>query len=360
VVTKPTPLRHLTFIYLVFSLLLVLPVAAQVGGNSVFDFVDLPASARITGAGGNLMATRDDDISLAYHNPALLNARMHNHIVANTAIYMAGVKHGYFGYVRDYPKIATFQAGIQYVAYGKFQGADETGQLTSEFKAGEFAVNFGAARQIEKYSYGANLKFIYSGMESYHSGGMALDLAAAYDDTAKMFTASILVKNIGFQFKPYVSGNREQLPFEIEAGFSKRLKFVPFRIGVIIHDIQQFDIRYDDPNAVEETDLLLTDSSATSDKKGLEVVDKVARHFIINGELYLGKVIRVGFGYNHQRRAELAADAKKGLAGFSFGLGINIKQFQFSFARARYSASAATNQITVGVDLNKFIKKKKE
>ncbi|MDX2003580.1 MAG: type IX secretion system protein PorQ [Chitinophagales bacterium] len=358
---KPSLLKRHLLATLCLMLLFWGNTKAQVGGNSVYDFIDLPASARITGAGGNLMATKDNDLSLAYHNPSLLNPSMHNTIIANTALYMGGIKHGYFAYARDYAKIATFQAGMQFISYGQFNQTDENGNLNGQFRAGEFALNLGASKQVEKYSFGGNLKFIYSGMESYHSGGMALDLAAAYHDTAKMFTASILVKNIGFQFKPYVDGNREQLPFALEAGFSKRLKFIPFRIGVIIHDIQQFDLRYEDPNANSNDDLLLGDTTSNEEggKVG-EVFDNIARHFIINGELYIAKVVRIGFGYNHQRRAELAADAKKGLSGFSFGLGITIKQFQFSFARARYSGRAATTQFTVGIDLNKFVKKKKE
>ena len=94
--------------------------------------------------------------------------------------------------------------------------------------------------------YGANYKLIYSNFDAASSFGMAIDIAAAYDDTAKMFTATLLIKNIGAELKAFNKNDRDRIPFEIQAGFSKRLKYVPFRISVVIHNIQKFDIRYPD------------------------------------------------------------------------------------------------------------------
>lgn len=333
---------------------------AQVGGNSVYEFINFPSSARVTATGGNLITVYDNDLGLAYHNPALLNPTMHNRIVASTNVNFAGIKHGYFGYARDYEGIATFQGGIQFVSYGQFDATDATGAGIGNFNAGEFALNVGAGRAIDDhYSFGGNLKLIYSKLGDYTSVGTALDFAAAYSDSSKSFTTTLLIKNVGFQFKPYHDNMREPLPLDIQLGFSKRLKYVPFRISVVMHNIQKWDIRYDDPNAREEDNIFATDSTATGDggekSKGAgDFFDNLARHFIVGGELYIKKVFRLSFGYNHQRRAELRPDVKKGLAGLSFGFGINIKQFSFDFARARYHARAATNHITVSVDIQRF------
>lgn len=329
----------------------------QIGGNSVYDFIDLPASARITGAGGNLITVRDHDLSLAYHNPALLNYSMHKRITASTVAHFSGINHGYFGYAHHWDKIGTFQGGIQYISYGQFDRTDATGLEQGTFSAGEVAINVGGSRQIDKYVYGANYKLIYSNFDAASSFGMALDLAAAYDDTAKMFTATLLIKNIGAELKAFNKNDRDPIPFEIQAGFSKRLKYVPFRVSVVIHNIQRFDIRYPDDGDVGNN-FLLGDSTDTGGNDS-KVFDKIARHFIFSGELYLGKVIRIGFGYNHLRRQELAVDSRKGLTGFSFGVGVTVKQFEVSFARARYHLAGAPNHFTVQVNLNEFTKKKK-
>ncbi len=347
-------------LFFIALLLLMLPTylgAQVIGGNSVYDFINLPSSARVTGAGGNLITVRDADLSLAYHNPALLNYKMHNRAVLSIAPYIADIKHGYMGYARHYDSIGTtFHAGLQFVSYGTFLGRDETGANTGDFGAGEFALTLGAARQWDRYSYGANMKLIYSGLEDYTSVGAAFDFAAAYDDTAKRFTATLLLKNVGFQFTPYYSGSREPLPFDIQVGFSKRLKYVPFRISVIAHNLTRWNILYDDPNLVS-TDNSLFGDTVQEDKKAGQFFDNFARHLIIGGELYLGKALWINFAYNHQRRAELAPTVRAGLSGFSFGLGINIKQFSFSLGRARYHAKQASTHVTLGVNIHQLYKK---
>ncbi len=341
-----------------FALLLMFStVIAQTGGNRVYNFLNFPSSARVTAAGGNLITITDADIALAYHNPALLNPSMHHRMTAGTAAYYAGLNFGYFGYGFDKPGIATFQAGIQYVSYGSFNGADENGTLTGEFRANDLALNFGASRKFyDKYSYGVNLKLIASNYEKYSSYGMATDWAVAYFDSSKNITATLLLKNIGFQFKPYIAGNRDPLPFEIQMGFSKRLKHVPFRISIVAHNLQRFNMRYEEPD--NQSQVVFGDT-LQDEKKAAQFFDNVARHFILSGEFYLGKVITVGFGYNHHRRQELAVATRKGLAGFSFGMGLNVKMFNFSYARGRYHLAGASNHFTVGIDINRFMKKNK-
>jgi hypothetical protein len=199
-----------------------------------------------------------------------------------------------------------------------------------------------------------NLKLISSNYEKYNSFGLSTDWAAAYHDSARRMTATLLIKNIGFQLKPYISGNRDPLPFEVQLGFSKRLKHVPFRIGVVAHNLQRFNMRYEDNS--QSSNVVFGDT-VQSEKKASVFFDNLARHFILSGEFYFGKVVTLAFGYNHHRRREMAVESKKGLAGFSVGLGINIKMFSFWYARGRYHIANTSNHFTVAVDINRFMKK---
>lgn len=348
------------FFLMAFVVMLYAPATAQVGGRSVYRFLNLPASARITANGSNLISVMDADVSLAFHNPSLLNPLMNNRVSLSTSAYYAGINFGNFSYAREIKNIAMFHWGIHYNTYGKFTGADETGAITGEFNANDIALFVGASRTYqEKYNYGVNIKLLSSNYESYNSFGISTDWAASYNDTAKMMTASLLIKNIGFQFKPFVSGNRDPLPFEIQLGFSKRLKHVPFRINIMAQNLQRFNLRYEGEDPQQNQQTLFGDTTANEEKKAAVFFDNVARHFNISGELYLGKLFTVAFGYNHQRRKELAVPTKKGLAGFSFGAGINIKMFSFWYARGRYHIAGASNHVTVGIDINKFMKKNK-
>ena len=93
-------LDHMTKILLPFILLICLasPLFGQVGGDNTYEFLNLNASARVASLGGSLISVRDDDASLAYHNPALLNSSMHRQLAFSHAFHLAGINYGYASY----------------------------------------------------------------------------------------------------------------------------------------------------------------------------------------------------------------------------------------------------------------------
>lgn len=336
------------------GLLLAQSVFSQIGGNNVYEFINLPPSARVTASAGNLMVIKDDDPNQALQNPSLLNSSMHNQFSVSSVIFPGKINYGYVTFVKDYEDIATFHTSMQYIAYGKFQQADVTGQISGEFSAAEFSATLGAGRQYEKYSYGANLKFIYSQLKDYSSLGMALDLAATFDDTARNFTAALVLRNAGVQFKTYHPGNREDLPFEILLGFSKKLAKAPFRINIIAHNLQKADIRYDD-GSDQNINILAVDSTEQPKEKKY-IFDKIMRHFLVSTEIYFGKSFSLRAGYNHMRRQEMKVTTKGGLTGFSFGFGVKVKKFRIDYGLAKYHLSGASNHFTITTNLNQFMR----
>ncbi len=230
-------------------------IFGQLGGLNTFEFLNLPASARIAALGGNLITVRDDDANLAFANPGLLNPEMHGSIAFNHSFHLGGIQHGSFNYSFYAPKLAsTFHGGIQYVSYGDFDETTASGQIIGTFDAAEYALTLGTGKEVdERLTLGANLKLITSNLAVYNSLGIAADLAAVYYDTAANLTASIVMRNIGTQLSTYRDGNREPLPFEIQVGLSKRLKYLPFRFSIIYHHADRWNILFDDPNAEEPT-----------------------------------------------------------------------------------------------------------
>ena len=81
------------------------------------------------------------------------------------------------------------------------------------------------------------------------------------------------------------------------------------------------------------------------------------RHVVLGAELTIAKVLAIRIGYNYQRRQELKLSNKAGLTGFSVGAGLRVKMFSLSYTRAPYMAGISMNYITVGVDLQEFVKK---
>ncbi len=343
----------------VFIFVLSLSVAsafAQIGGTGVYKFLNLSPSARTTALGGNLIAVRDGDLNNAYQNPALLNPKMHNSIVLNTVNYFDDINYGYVAYATRLKKVATLQAGIQYVNYGDFTETTPTGQVTgTTFTARDYAINTGVSIPGEyNITYGANAKFIYSNLAEYKSYGIATDLAATYQDSTN-FVAALVVKNIGMQLKSYTENNRENLPFEIQLGVSNRLKYAPFRYTIVAHNLQKFDLSYRDPNdPTRQIDL----ATGEPVEKKISFADKVGRHLQGGIELLLSENFNIRVGYNHQKRRELAVASRNSTVGFSFGVGIRIKKIQLSYGTAKYHLAGSTHQFSIGINFREFSRSK--
>ena len=227
----------------------------QLGGLNTYEFLNLPASARISALGGNLITVRDDDANLAFGNPSVLNASMHGQLSFNHSFHLAGTQNGYFNYTHHLQGAGTtLHAGVLYVGYGEFQETDEFGIENGTLNANEYAITLGAGRQVyDRLALGINAKLVTSQLGRYNSLGIAADLAAIYFDTASNFTATIVFKNMGSQLSTYREGNNEPLPFEIQIGISKQLKYLPFRFSIIYHHLDRWNVVFDDPNSEETT-----------------------------------------------------------------------------------------------------------
>lgn len=330
---------------------------AQIGGDHIYEFLNLSNSARVTGLGGNLITVKDDDVSLAYSNPSLLNEKMHKGLSFNYNFHLADISNGYFGYAHQIDKWkATVHGGIQYINYGTFDLTDDIGNTTGTFKASEYALTFGAGKQLyDKLSVGANLKLITSQFESYNSLGVATDIAAYYSDTSSRFGLTLVFKNIGTQLTTYQDGNREPLPFDIQFGISKRLAHLPFRFSIIGHNLHRWNITFDDPNSVESV-FLIGDGAQNSDNEFRDRVDNLFRHIIFNGEFLFGKgeIMRLRLGYNHFMRRELSVTNFRSRSGFSFGLGIKLRRFRYEYGRGYYHFAGGLNHLSISTRLSEF------
>jgi hypothetical protein len=346
---------------IVFILFLIpFSVKSQVGGNGVYKFLELTNSARVAGLGGMNVSLNEGDLNFVFHNPAILNADMDNQVIMNYIMYFADIKYGYAGYAFDEKNIGTFSAGIHYVNYGKFIAADQTGQITGDFTAAEYALNLIWSRKIsDKLTAGINIKPVISELETYKSYGVASDLGLNYFDREKQLSAGLVFKNIGTEIKPYYDKHYEKLPFDIEMGISKKLAHAPFRINLTAHDLYRWNLLYDLPTA--NTNNTLDNTQTTQSGNGLSrFLDNGLRHLIIGLELVPVKTFYVSAAYNQKMRKELGLVDKAGTAGFSWGFGVKLKKFSISYGRAVYHAAGASNHFSLGLFLNEFSKKSLE
>lgn len=346
-------------LFLTGAILLSLATVAQIGGRAIYSFLELPVPARTAALGGNLIGVKDDDINLSFQNPALLNPSMNNQLSFSYINYIADVNYSYVAYARSFEKIGHFSAGLQNVGYGKFQEADEYGQITGTFKASDMCLNLSYARDIDSlWTYGATLKTIYSNYYKYTSVGNAIDAGLTYFNKRRQFTFSAVLKNFGYQWKTYTGNAREKLPFDFQAGISKKVAKAPFRILMAYENLNKWDLTYSDPNNPEQTEDPFTHETIKKSKFRTGG-DKLLRHIVVGTEIIITKNFNLRVGYNYKRQKEMSLPDKKGLAGFSFGLGMKVSKFQISYGFAKYHVAGNSSHITITTNLSSFVKDKK-
>jgi hypothetical protein len=351
---KWSNVRSILYIIILFT---HFSASAQIGGQYVYAFLKQRPSARLTGLNGSQIALRDDDIAFAQMNPALLNNTMHNAISYNHDFLLAKMSTGYFGYGYAAEKLKmTFQGGVQYINYGSFKQSDEFGNIQGEFKAAEYAVTLGAGRQInESLSAGLNIKYISSQLEAYQSNGLVADLAGAYWNDAKKFGATVVFKNMGAQLSTY-SGKREDVPLDVQVGLTKKLQKAPFRVSVALHDLNRWNLRYNNPLNSEIT--LLGEASSEPSRISKEL-DNFFRHLNVGGELLLGKNenFRFRVGYSHQVRKEMSVNNLRSMAGFSLGFGFKVSKFRLDYGLGKQHLAGGMNHLSISTNFSEFKKK---
>lgn len=329
--------------------------SAQIGGNNIYEFLMLPNSARATALGDHVITIKDDDVSLAYQNPAVLNPSMHTQLSFNQNFHLSGIAFGYFGYGHHHQKWdLTWHGGIQYINYGEFNLADEFGNINGTFKASEYALTLGGSKSLyEKLSVGANLKFISSQLESYQSLGWSADLGAIYQDTASNFSLSLVLRNLGTPISHYTENRQETLPFETQIAISKQLRYLPFRFTILYRYLNRWNVLYDDPTTRENASIFDgLDNADTSNP----FFDNLFRHFVFSGEFLLGKAenFRIRAAYNVLRARELKVNNLRSLAGFSFGFGFKIKRFRIDYGQSVYHLAGSSNHISLSTNIREF------
>lgn len=348
-----------TFLLTLFTSVLPIVLSGQVtGGRTVYTFLNLPASARLTALGGRLISVADDDINLAASNPAVLNPRTHGQLGFNHSFFPGNIQHGYFAYGHHFNKLGgTFQLGVQYVDYGEISATNIFFQEEGLFEVKESALALGVAFPIdERIQIGANFKWITSTLANLQSLGIAGDFGLLYQDTARNFSFGLTASHLGTQLTTYSGLNnlREPLPFEMQIGLSKKLRYLPFRLSVIYRNLNRWNIRYDDPNQENGTSLF----GEEPDTSGLfsRQLDNFFRHLLFSGELLLGprENFRLRASYDHRLRKELSVQGFGSPAGFAFGFGLKINRFRLDYGRGNFHLAGGANHLSISTNLREF------
>jgi hypothetical protein len=307
-------------------------VSAQtLGGSTVFNFVNQPNTAQLSALGGVNVSNITNDVGLSFQNPALLRNNMNGQFNASFNGFIAGIRNYSFTSALHLANTETNVAfGVNFFDYGSITQTDASGNIYGTFHPNDYVAQVSASKQYkERFWYGGTLKFMSSNYGQYKSNGIAVDVGVAYYDSANGLQTSVVIKNMGTQLKTYTgSGYKQELPFDVEWGITKRLQKAPIQFSLTAHHLQQFNIYYNDSafNANEGNDL-----------QNSSVAHKILTHLVFATQIYLGDKVEVTGGYNFLRRTDLNAyNVSNGLNGFTFGLGVLLKKIHIRYATGFY------------------------
>ncbi|MCU0447830.1 MAG: type IX secretion system protein PorQ [Microscillaceae bacterium] len=339
--------------WLIFFNLIAFTAIAQVGGRNSFEFMRIPNNAFLAGIGGVNITTGRDEVNRFWQNPALLNDSIANYASFNYSRWQADIGQTTVSYVIPHKKLGAIGVGVHVVNYGEMPLTDPSGADLGTFRASDFAVNVGYSIRQDNFYFGANLKWLGSQIESYTAHAVVMDVGGIFKHPKKDLTLGLTLKNLGFVLKNYMPGDRTNLPLDIQAGVSFKPEYMPVRFSATLHHLYRFDIVYLDPNQSNQLDA--NGNPIVEEKR---FFDKVARHFVLGGELLLSKNFNILLGYNHLINREMQVRDLSGFRGFSFGFRLKVKAFAMSFSHGTYHVGAGRSFFTLSANMNRILKKK--
>ena len=324
----------------VFALLSALSIAAQEGGN-VFSFLRLPTSSHANALGGNVVSLIERDPSLVFHNPALLGGEMDGMVNLNYMNYISDIHAGSVIYTKNVGERGSWGVGAVYFNYGTMKEVTAENIIIGNFAPQNVSVNAFYSHDLsEKWRGGFAFKMLYSGFMEYSSFGLAADAGLSYFNAENELSFGIVLKNIGAQLKTYDS-RRENLPWDIQLGLTKKWAHAPFRVSITAMYLNQWKFSHIDENLNKTS---LDDSFSRT----------LAKHLVFGIDFIPSQNFWLGIGYNPKVNMDMKLQSGNGLGGFSAGGGLRVSKFDVSASVARYHPSALSLMLSISTSLSDF------
>ena len=159
--------------------------------QEVYSFLRLPVSAHVAALGGDNISIDDDDPTVIFHNPALLNNVTDKTINLNYMTYMEGCKTASAAFVKTYNERAQWGVAAQYMDYGTMKETTVENIQTGTFSSKDIALAGSLSYLLaDNITGGITARFISSHIAGYSSAGMAFDLGINYMDSVGSWSVS--------------------------------------------------------------------------------------------------------------------------------------------------------------------------
>jgi len=301
----------------------VLHAGAQ-ESQTVYNFLRLPVSAHAAALGGSGITLIEDDATLIFHNPSLINNISDRTLNLNFMTYMEGATTASSSFIRAAGERGTWGVMGQFMSYGTMKETNVSGQQTGEFSAKDIALGGSFAYSLsEKFTGGITAKFIASYIGQYNSLGACVDLGLNYYNSQSELSVSAVARNLGGQLSAY-EDDFERMPLDLQLGVTKRLLGSPLRLSASLVRLNDWEYGF-------------------------------GKHIVIGADLILSPQFYIAAGYNAMRASEMKIAEDDGSsahgAGLSLGAGLQLERLKLHVAYAKYHVSASSLLINLSYAL---------
>lgn len=315
---------------------------AQFGGRNSYEFLNVPANARLAGLGGVNVSLANRDVNFFLSNPALVTDSLAGFASAGYTFYVGDIGQAAFAYTHDFKRLGAISFGVQHLSYGEIEGYDPSGAEIGTFKSGETALVISKSHTVSVFTLGVSIKGVFSSIAGYRSSALLADIGGTFKHPKEDLIIGLVIKNFGVVLSEYSESSDTQIPFDVQAGVTFKPKHMPLRFSLTAYNLAYPGNAYDNPNDSEED---------------IGTMSKIMQHINFGAEILLHKNVNVLLGYNVLKQTEFKTDNQG--AGITFGAAIKVKSFDIALSRSGYSVSNAAYSFTLAANLNKMIFKKR-
>ena len=289
-------------------------------GTSAATFLRIPVGTRGVAMGSAFVSIADDATAM-FWNPGGMARLEKKAVLVDYAPWLPGLTFNYFGVVLPFDKLGTFGVNVTSLSTEDMlittveqpMGTGET------FSANSFAVGIAYARNLtDRFSIGANVKFIREDILNSGASGFAFDIGTLYDTPFPNIRLGVSISNFGTNMR--IDGEDLNIRVDIapdQEGDSQsivgRLRTDDFEAPLIMRVGLSWDA------------LKLSNNRLTLAVEGSNPNDD-AQSVNLGGEYALfGELLVLRGGFN-----DLFLDDRE--KGLTFGVGLNLKASGIDFS----------------------------
>lgn len=308
----------------IVGILMLLSFSTMFADDTPYNFMRFNSTARAA-ALSNAVVSIDNDVSLIFFNPALLQTVSEKPLSTTFSKHVLDINSGNIVYMFDQFDMdgGALAAQVNFNSYGSFDYLDSEGKLYGNgFNGADLSFGVTYSNELDSnWYYGVTGKFIYLTLEEQSSSAFAIDAGMFYRANERT-NIGVSILHLGNEIST-LNGQAATLPKDLRLGVNHQLKGLPLLVNFSFHHL------------IDEVD---------------SFVDRFA-NFSIGGELTLSKVISARVGYDNQIRNFASADQSKGLSGLSGGLGLKFTDINFDYGYAEYGASIGLHRFSLAIEI---------